>query len=52
MNNTEEYETLANFTFENCSYIIRQPKEAAAPEELERFYTALGKLVYRKALEL
>jgi len=49
MENIKEYETVANFTFENCSYIIRQPKKEAALEDLERFYIALGKIIYHQS---
>lgn len=42
----KEYEVVAEFTEENCSYIVKQPKKKSTPEELESFYLALGKMLY------
>lgn len=47
MENEKEklFEKVAEFRKGNCTFIVNQPIKDSTPEELEKFYIALGKLI-------
>lgn len=47
MNDKNEFETVAKFTEENCTFTIMQPKKEA-PEKKEAYFKALAKATFRQ----
>ena len=43
----KEYEIVASFKEDNCTFTIKQPIQNSSPEELKTFYDVLAKAAFK-----